>query len=149
MNTTRIIRDRKVKTLQMMGAPRCESVEGKTKLVYARRKGMAVIKDLYKDVYGIVNYKNQLICDKYDFCCYPKLGIAFVMKKDKWGFVNTEGKLICKCEYDHIYSFKDKFAITRKGNSYGLVNINGEVILKCVWTREKVLYTRRRIRNRF
>ena len=145
----RIIRDKKLKTIPMMGTPRYESVEGKQRLVYNRRHGIAIMKHPEKEKYGLVNMWNEILVDtKYDFCCYPKFGIVFVMKKGLWGFANLKGDLICDCEYTHVYSFKRGVAITRRGTKYGLVNIRGDVLLKCKYTREEALYERRKILRR-
>jgi hypothetical protein len=149
MKKKRFTRDRVLKTLPLMGLAHNANIGGKQRIMYNRRAGYAIIKHPDKEKYGMVNSNNDLILDtKYDFCCYPKLGIIFVNKKGLWGFTNYSGDLICDCEYALIYSFKKGMAITRLGNRYGLVSIQGDVILKCKYTREKVLYERRKIIHR-
>ena len=149
MQKKRVIRDKKIKTMNVMGSPHYETVEGKRRLIYNRKYGIAIMKHPEKEKYGLVNMWNEVLVDtKYDFCCYPKFGIAFVQKKGLWGFVNCRGDLICDCNYTHIYSFKKKIALVRRGDQYGLVGINGNVVLKCKYTREQALYERRVILHR-
>ena len=149
MKRKRIIRDRKILTLAKLGNGTYTTVNGKRCIVYSRRKGYAVTMNIEKEKYGLVNIKNQtVIHNKYDMCTYPQRGIIFVMKKDLWGFADETGKLLCPCEYTHIYSFKGDVAITRRGTSYGLITKKGEVILKCKYCRETVLYERRRHFNK-
>ena len=149
MQKKRVIRDKKIKTMNIMGSPHYETVAGKRRLVYNRKNGIAIIKHSEKEKYGLVNARNNIMVDtKYDFCCYPKFGIVFVQKKGLWGFVNCKGDLICDCNYTQIYSFKKKIALVRRGNQYGLVAIDGNVVLKCKYTREQALYERRYILHR-
>ena len=149
MKKSKVIRDRKVKTLMLAGVPRLEKVNGRKVLVYARRYGSAIIKHPEKEKYGLVDITNEIILDtKYDFCSYPTRGHIFIMQKGKWGFANYAGKVICPCEYTHIYSFRYGMAVARKGNLYGLVNQDGQAILKCKYTREQAVKERRKIIHR-
>ena len=149
MQKKRIIRDKKIKTQSVMGNPHYETVEGKCRLIYNRRRGIAIMKHPEKEKYGLVNEKNNIMLDaKYDFCCYPKMGVVFVMKKGLWGFTDFEDNLICDCNYTQIYSFKKGIALARRGKNYGLISIDGKVILKCKYTREQALYERRHFLRR-
>lgn len=149
MQKKRVIRDKKIKTINTMGSPHYETVEGKRRLIYNRKHGITIMKHPEKEKYGLVNMWNEVLVDAiYDFCCYPKMGIVFVQKKGLWGFTNVKGNLICDCKYSQIYSFKKKIALVRRGNKYGLIGIDGNVVLKCKYTREQVLYERRNILRR-
>ena len=149
MQKKRVIRDKKIKTQCIMGSPHFETVEGKRRLIYNRRGGIAIMKHPDKEKYGLVNARNNIMVDaKYDFCCYPKMGVVFVMKKGFWGFTDFEDNLICDCNYTQIYSFKKGIALARRGKNYGLIGIDGKVVLKCKYTREQALYERRHILRR-
>lgn len=154
MKQRKVIRDRKLKTLMLAGEPRLENIGGAYingiyMYVYKRKNGIALVRHEEKEKYGLINRFNQPIIEvKYDFCCYPKRGHIFIMKKGLWGFANDAGKVICPCEFTQIYSFKYGMAIVRKGDKYGLVNKQGKIILKCKYTREDALKQRRKIVHR-
>lgn len=50
-------------------------------------------------------------------------------KSEKYGFVNSKGKIVVKAIYDEADNFSDGMALVRKGSKYGFVNTKGEVAI--------------------
>ncbi|QZY57530.1 WG repeat-containing protein [Crassaminicella profunda] len=48
---------------------------------------------------------------------------------DKYGFINKEGKLIIKAEYDKVRSFSEGLAPVKINGRWGYIDKNGEKIL--------------------
>jgi len=66
---------------------------------------------------------------------YTRIGEGFVLIKadnGKVGLNDSEGRQICKPEYDFIDNFfVEGVAIVRKGDLYGFVNAQGQPICEC------------------
>lgn len=52
-------------------------------------------------------------------------GFAAVEVNDKWGFMNTQGKLAIPAEYDKVTVFRSGYASAKKGIHYIVVDQNG------------------------
>lgn len=64
--------------------------------------------------------------DSYDdFKTYEE-GLAAVMKKGKWGFINDKGKLVIDFRYDEVRSFKKGWAQVRLGAKRFYINKEGK-----------------------
>lgn len=57
-----------------------------------------------------------------------------VVKKEKYGLIDCNGREILPCEYDTIYGLKKNFRIIVKDSLFGATNIDGKVIKQCVYT---------------
>ena len=59
-------------------------------------------------------------------------------KSEKYGFVNSKGKIVVKAVYDEADNFSDGMALVRKGSKYGFVNTKGEIAipLKYKWAED-------------
>ncbi len=56
-------------------------------------------------------------------------GLAAVQKDDKWGFVNTSGKLVIKTTYDDVRDCKTSgLNYVKKGDKWGFIDVNGTQI---------------------
>lgn len=84
-----------------------------------------------KGKYGYTDEARGIIIPcKYDYMSdFSKKGIAIVQKKDKWGCINTDGKVILKLKYLYISAFEDGFAKISTKEGLGLINDNGKVVL--------------------
>lgn len=54
-----------------------------------------------------------------------------VLMDEKYGFVDVDGKVLLKPEYEEIGQFKNGLAFIKKGNLYGYINDNIDVIIPC------------------
>jgi WG containing repeat len=80
---------------------------------------------------SFVNRKGELICplifnDLLDF----KNGKAAVSLNDKWGFIDTTGRLIIPIEFDRIYfgGFLGRYARVRRGDTHGYIDEKGNFV---------------------
>jgi len=51
-------------------------------------------------------------------------------EKGKWGFVDENGSLVVKYNYNAVGPFQGKYARVQKGDKWGFINKNGEVVIK-------------------
>ena len=47
----------------------------------------------------------------------------------KWGYVNTEGEMVIKPQYDDAQSFSEGLAAVRMGDEYGYINHEGQYVI--------------------
>lgn len=73
---------------------------------------------------GIVLKKAQ---ENYDFVDDFYNGFARFWLDGKWGFIDGDGKEICK-RYDYVLEFENGFAPVKLNHKWGLINENGEEI---------------------
>lgn len=52
-------------------------------------------------------------------------GLAPVEIKEKWGFLNTDGKLAIPAKYDKVYQFKDGFTSAQRDGQFFVLDKNG------------------------
>ena len=66
---------------------------------------------------------------EFDYVWLFYNGIAKIMKNDKWGLIDSTGKVIAEPRYDKIESMRDgDFYISKSGDKYGVVDIKGNVV---------------------
>ena len=52
-----------------------------------------------------------------------------VVKNEKYGYINTDGKEVVPCIYDYASSFKSGLALVRKDKKYGYIDKEGNLII--------------------
>ena len=52
---------------------------------------------------------------------------AAVKKDNRWGFLDTDGKLKIECKYEDAYSFHMGLAPVKEGNTYRYINKKGAI----------------------
>ncbi|MGZ4099837.1 MAG: WG repeat-containing protein [Bacteroidia bacterium] len=91
---------------------------------------------------GLIDFKGQPLSEfVYDEVKYFSEGLSAVRINDKWGFVDTTGKLVIPCKFDCVFSFRNGLAkIISGGKSYdefderfpnvkmGYINRKGEIV---------------------
>jgi hypothetical protein len=48
-------------------------------------------------------------------------GLAAVRLRDKWGYINSTGKLVVPLEFDEAEPFTEGLAVIRVGSKYGYI----------------------------
>lgn len=95
---------------------------------------------LHKEKWGLIDQNLELIASKFDYTFSDdnekwsygrsKVGdLIAVSKEGKFGFINTEGKMIIKPKYDDAFSFVWGTARVQLGGKYGLIDPTGKEIL--------------------
>lgn len=57
-----------------------------------------------------------------------------VLENEKYGFIDSEGVVILKPEYEEIGQFKDNVAYIKKGDKYGYINDQIQIIIPCKYS---------------
>lgn len=100
--------------------------------------GMAMISDVADrdselKLYGFINKKGKLIVPKeyIDATDYSE-GLAWVMNRDKRGYVDTLGRMVIQWDTTGFGSsfFEGMAAMTGKNDKFGFINKNGELVIK-------------------
>lgn len=83
------------------------------------------------DKYGLYDekfkLKAELDCTDVDVCTED--GLIAVCKGDKWGFVNTAGKVVIEPYFDDAKSFSNGLAAVMKDGKWGFINSDGTVVI--------------------
>ena len=75
----------------------------------------------------------RVLCDhKYDYMLCTSKGFAIVMRDNKWGHINSEGKEIYGLKYDDAYGFVQQMEYNPSGSRFYNLNIAG-VCLNGKW----------------
>ncbi len=53
-------------------------------------------------------------------------GLVGIKIGEKWGYMNTDGKLAIPAKYDHVTSFNSGFAVVKLGSTFIVLNRKGE-----------------------
>ena len=64
-----------------------------------------------------------------DAKAFTENGYAAVCRDGKWGFVDTEGKLVIDCAYEDAESFCNGFAAVYIDGKWGYIDTEGNVII--------------------
>lgn len=82
-------------------------------------------------LYGLYDEKLKLHCeinfDNVDIVTED--GIIAVSKDSKWGFVDSEGKVILEPTYEEARSFLNGIAAVKENGKWGFIDINGNVVI--------------------
>ena len=57
-----------------------------------------------------------------------KNGLSFYKKNDKFGLVNTHGKLMIPAQFDKVYEFRNNRALVVLNDQFGLLNEHGKIV---------------------
>ncbi len=54
-------------------------------------------------------------------------------RKDKFGFFNSEGKMVSKHIYDEVRQFKNGYARVKLNDKWGFINKEGVLVIQCIY----------------
>lgn len=93
--------------------------------------GSVIIAAKEQGKYGMFDGDLKSVCnftaDEMDLCMSDDL-IAF-KSNDKWGYVNTEGKVIIEPQYEAAKSFSNGLAAVCKEGAWGFINSKNETVI--------------------
>lgn len=87
--------------------------------------------------YGIFDEAGNSKCDMAvaDMDIYMGGSIAFKDSEGRWGFVNTDGKIVIDPKYDEAMSFSNGLAAIRLGDKWGFINEDEELVIDCKFSQ--------------
>lgn len=72
-------------------------------------------------------WENHLRYEQYgDF----QEGLAPVLLKERWGFINKQGALAIPCQFSEVKGFTEDLAAVRVGTRWGYINKKGQVVIR-------------------
>ncbi|MGN0593666.1 MAG: WG repeat-containing protein [Hominimerdicola sp.] len=101
--------------------------------------GKMFVKYKGENKYSLVNTSDlqkvgDFTCDNADLFID---GLAAFEKDGKWGFVNSEGKVVIQPEYENAKSFSNGLAAVQKNGSWGFINESGEMMIDPIFSDAK------------
>jgi len=95
----------------------------------------------------------QKLADQYDNVWDVAEGMAAVKKGDKWGFVNTSGKLVIPIQFDDPNTFNKGYTQVSKGGKAGIIDKTGKVLVPFqydyIGSYNDGLFSTRDMRNKY
>lgn len=95
-----------------------------------------IVENIGKD-YLVIHSKNELAyIDKQgeltsNTVVFPNLKLYSIKEDDKWGFADSQGKIVVNCEYDIVTELNEYgFAGIYKDGKWGVVNEKGKIIVE-------------------
>ena len=70
---------------------------------------------------------------KYDNIDQFNDGVFVVLKDNKYGFVDINGKEVVPCIYDCVYSFSEGLAKVQLHGKYGCIDTKGKEVIPCIY----------------
>lgn len=75
---------------------------------------------------GDINHVTTITCQESD-CMFE--GLARIIKRGKYGFVDNNGKVIIPNKYDYSGNFHDGRAVVMKNNKWGYIDKDGKALV--------------------
>jgi len=67
----------------------------------------------------------------YDCLCELVKGIFVICNNNKYGIINSKGRILAECRYDYVGCFYKHLLPVRCDGRYGFLNKDGKEIVKC------------------
>lgn len=96
--------------------------------------GVAIVLESWgKDGWKLIDKRGNILTDSgYDNIGYHRFGLLPVQKGDKWGYIDTQGNLVIRLQYDEASSFlQEGIAKVTVDNKAFYINRKGECMLDC------------------
>lgn len=113
--------------------------EGKVKIDFIYKtagtfhEGFAAVSETgKKDSFGFINKNGRYVIPTgiYDGAKIFSEGLAPVMDNDKWGYINTQGKIVIPLAYEEAQIFSKDLAAVRSNGKWGYIDKNGKTVIK-------------------
>ncbi len=90
----------------------------------------AVSRDTIHSKYGFIDHNGSEICQlQYSRVRFFEYGLAAVQKDSLWGMIDTLGREVIPCHYDHPpLAIRSTFIIASKGGKWGVVNSFNQLV---------------------
>ena len=96
-------------------------------------KGFAEVKEKGKSAL-IDSTGNKVISFQYeDLICYDPAAPIAARKKNKWGFIDMENKILVPFKYDQLSYFSEDLAVVKSGKFFGAIDRKGATAVPAKW----------------
>lgn len=95
--------------------------------VYFPSSGLTRVKKSNK--FGFYKNKKQVISPTYDMATDFHDGIAAVLFEDKWSFIDAQGRVKKKLNYEMIEYGNEGFWMVSKDGKFGMINSNNDPVI--------------------
>jgi hypothetical protein len=89
--------------------------------------GLAVVKK--EEQYLIINKKFEVVYTSSNEINDFSEGLSVCKIGDKYGFINTLGRLEIEAQFENAYDFRNGFAVVEKSGKVGLINHQGQAVV--------------------
>jgi len=80
----------------------------------------------------------QITSDTYeDVKIFNGDGYAAVKVNGKWGFINKDGEVVIKPQYEDARSFSNGYAAVKKNKTWGFIDANNEIFIDYMFSEVK------------
>ena len=111
--------------------------EGLALAWFSKRKGKRreknILDFIMADRGSFLNKSGDIIAPIYDWANFFSSGLASVRKNDRYGFIDTEGKLVIPFQYEWAGGFVGDLGGVGKDGKYGFINKKGETVVDFVF----------------
>lgn len=99
------------------------------------KEGLACVKMTSEEEdYGLIDTKGDWIIQPILPSIVPVFsigeGLASVKVEDKWGFIDKQGNLIIKAQFDNVFGFENGLASVNIGGKWGFINKQGNFVIQ-------------------
>lgn len=101
-----------------------------------------IVENIGKDFLVVHSKKELVYLDKdgeivSNTKVYPNLKLYSIQKDEKWGFADSQGKIIVECEYDIVTELNEYgFAGIYKDGKWGVIDSKGNVVVEPIYELE-------------
>ena len=88
-----------------------------------------VIEKLSSGIMKLLDYSGNVL-GEYDHVDRFSDGLAAVKKDKKYGYIDTQGRVVIPLEYDTTYGFSEGLAPVKKDGKWGYIDTQGRVVIQ-------------------
>lgn len=78
----------------------------------------------------IMKNVNWILEPKFDWIDQYNEGLAPYSDKNKWGYIDREGKIVIEAQFDQVLGFSEGLACVNINNKWGYIDLTGNIIIK-------------------
>lgn len=118
---------------QSTGYENCKIIEPQFENAYDFYEGFALVQKNGK--WAVIDKTGKIVKKtNYTGTVFtPSEGIGAISSNRKYGFINSNGKILVRPIYDEVFDFKDGFAKVVKNKKYGFIDKTGRIIVKPIY----------------
>ncbi len=84
-------------------------------------------------LFSLSQIKSKAASDEYSKNNSATIQLYLIKDGDKYGYINKDGKIIIKPQFEEAKDFKDDFAIIKISGKYGFINQSGIIVINPIY----------------